>query len=104
MIAPVRIAGGAALLVAVGWVVTAAVGRMYVQPRDRMETGIEEQRARVVRYTDALDRAASLGSSIQSYVDRTLGGDDETVDHRLRSRLNRIAETVGLADATVRAR
>jgi hypothetical protein len=66
------------------------------------------QRDRIVSLTNDIDlfkKAASehvgVRDGIQGYVDRTLGGDLETVDHQLRSRLNRIGEQLGLEALTV---
>ncbi|MHC5001616.1 MAG: hypothetical protein ACYTJ0_00690 [Planctomycetota bacterium] len=38
---------------------------------------------------------------LQALADRTLGSDRETVDHQLRSRLNRIGEAIGLSGFSV---
>ena len=101
MTAPARLVVGAIALAAAGWLAVGAAGRLYGGPRDHLRGALEEAEARVDRYTGALERATRVAESIQSFVDRTLGADVETVDHHLRSRLNRIAEAVGLDGTTV---
>ena len=67
-------------------------GRLYAEPRADLDARIEERRGIVERYEAASALAARRRRSVASYEERTLGGDRQTVDHRLRSRLNRIAE------------
>jgi hypothetical protein len=55
----------------------------------------------VGRLREAASDHAGVNDSIRDLVDRTLGGDLETVDHRLRSRLNRIGEELGLEALSV---
>ncbi len=101
MTAPTRLIVGAIALAAAGWLAVGATGRLYGGPRARLRGAIEETGARVNRYAGALERATEVAGAIQSFVDRTLGADLETVDHHLRTRLNRIAEAVGLDGTTV---
>ncbi|MCH8314365.1 MAG: hypothetical protein IIA64_00195, partial [Planctomycetes bacterium] len=42
-----------------------------------------------------------LDDRLQEIIDRTLGADLETVDHQLRTRLNRIGEELGISGLTV---
>jgi len=56
---------------------------------------------RVQGYQNALDNRPRVMRELRDRVDRTLGGDVEQVDHRLRTRLNRIAEQVQLSSPVV---
>jgi hypothetical protein len=96
-----RIGGGAIAAVVLGWVGWSVANGVYLERRAELRASIDETTARVDGYTEALARLPQLDDRLQAFVDRTLGGDEETVDHRLRTRLNRIAETIGLADTTV---
>lgn len=93
------IALGAAMAAAVLW---GSVQILWYKPRatklqERLDTASENVRS----YQGALDTRPRTMRDLRTLVDRTLGGDVETVDHRLRTRLNRIAEDVRLAGATV---
>ncbi|MHC4769169.1 MAG: hypothetical protein ACYTEI_10715, partial [Planctomycetota bacterium] len=57
--------------------------------------------ADVGRLREAASDHVDVNGRIRGLVDRTLGGDLETVDHRLRSRLNRIGEDLGLEALSV---
>ena len=46
-------------------------------------------------------RRRQLDDELQEIVDRTLGSNFETVDHQLRTRLNRIGEELGISGLTV---
>ncbi len=46
-------------------------------------------------------RRSQLDDDLQGIINRTLGEDLETVDHQLRTRLNRIGEELGIAGLTV---
>ncbi len=88
-------------LIVLGWMATATARRVYFAPHAKLATDLETVTVRVTRFQDGLDDAAHIETDIQAYVDRTLGGDRETVDHRLRSRLNRLAEQLQLEEITV---
>lgn len=74
----------------------------WYKPRaDVLHDELESARERVEGYRSTLDRNPRLQRQFDELVTRTLGGDVETVDHRLRTRLNRIAEQLELAGPTV---
>ena len=88
----------AAAMVWLGWW---AMERSYLKPRATLQESINSR-------SEFLDDAASerrlqprLEAQLQQYADRTLGGDLQSVDHRLRSRLNRVGEEIGLKALTV---
>jgi hypothetical protein len=89
------------LVIVGGYLLYTTANRTYFTPRAKLVSDIESVRAAVTDYRAALDRRAWLDAQLRSYVDRSLGADVETVDHRLRTRLNRIAEEVGLNSVTV---
>lgn len=78
-----------------------AADRMYFSPRAEMIEELESITETVERYRSALDGRQEVQSRLQEYTDRTLGGDIETVDHRLRTRLSRIAEQIELQSISV---
>ena len=63
---------------------------------------IETYRSVLDVVSDERVRLPRQRTQLQSIVDRTLGGDVETVDASLRSGLNRIGEEIGLAGLSVR--
>ena len=71
-------------------------------------TPVAELRARrsalqkqVDEYRNSIDSSDGVTSSIDVYVENTLGSTLEQVDHRLRSRLNRVGEAVGIEGLSV---
>jgi len=97
----IRIIGVVVVLAGLGWLGWAAVGNMYLDER----VDIERQRVKrieiVDRYRTAVDDSLRVRTAVQTYADRTLGGNLEAVDHELRTRLNRIGEEVGLGKLSV---
>ncbi|MHC5114556.1 MAG: hypothetical protein ACYTGP_09035 [Planctomycetota bacterium] len=83
------------------WIGFIGYVRVYAGPRDEIEAQISDVQSAVDQYASALDGRKVLDRRVQAYVNRTLGGDRETVDHRLRTRLNRIAEEMQLDGVTV---
>jgi hypothetical protein len=97
-----RVVVGGVVVVLVGtWMVSAATDRMYSAPKKEREATIASLRERIGKYDEAFAAAPGVRREIEDFVARTLGGDQQTVDHRLRSRLNRLAERLGIAGATV---
>jgi hypothetical protein len=82
-----------ALALLVLWTMMSAV---LLGPRAELSAEIADVRTAVENYSNGLRRSTDVVASIRDYASRTLGADVETVDHRLRTRLNRIAEAVGL--------
>ena len=73
-----------------------ALSTRYLQPRAALIAQISDARNRLESQREARQDAPRVAAQIKHIVDRTLGGDVETVDHRLRTRLNRLAERVGI--------
>ena len=74
---------------------------VYFAPRRDLIGQIDDARAAIERSTSRVAGMPALERQLTSYSDRTLGSDKEEVDAHLRRRLNRIAETVKIAGATV---
>ncbi|TVQ55850.1 MAG: hypothetical protein EA377_02855 [Phycisphaerales bacterium] len=85
----------------VGWLLWSTANQMYFSPRAEHLDRIEQLSSRITEYRRSLDRQPRQQSQLASIVERTLGNDVEGVDHRLRSRLNRITEEVGLDGASI---
>lgn len=81
------------------WLLLTLSRHMYFSPR-------QEKLAKVDQLTDRLlDRQSKnpvvMKRALQTFADRTLGSSRETVDHALRTQLNRMTEELGLSDASV---
>jgi hypothetical protein len=101
MTSPLRtilILASLAIALALGW---SALNAWYLAPRRDIRQQIDAANAALVSQTETIARRASTARDIQAFVDRTLGGKLETVDHRLRTRLNRLAEQVKLQGVSV---
>ncbi|MHC4082176.1 MAG: hypothetical protein ACYS15_15325 [Planctomycetota bacterium] len=98
---PIKIILGLAAVVALAWLGWAPVKATYFNERDELRERIVSLTTDVDRLREAASDHAGVNDSIRGYVDRTLGGDLETVDHRLRSRLNRLGEELGLEALSV---
>ena len=85
-------------LASLGW---APVKATYFSPRRAKQARIASLTNDIDLFKQAAGEHVGVKDGIQGYVDRTLGGDLETVDHQLRSRLNRIGEELGLEALTV---
>ena len=94
----------AALVVAVaglGWLGWMPVRSMYFDNRAELQRKIVTAGDLVGRYRTGRDEHGSVSTAIRAFVDRTLGGDLEAVDHELRTRLNRLGEEIGLRKLSV---
>jgi hypothetical protein len=69
--------------------------RAQINERIGSETAFLDQVGKEQRRRDVLDQ------ELRTLVDRTLAGDEQTADHRLRTRLSRIGEEVQLGNLTV---
>jgi hypothetical protein len=98
---PLLIAAAVLAVLAGGWALTGAARRVYLTPRAELRREIDAVRGRLEDRRAALASADDVRARLRAVVDRTLGSEVETVDHRLRARLNRIAEAVGLERPTV---
>ena len=87
---------------AVMWIgYTKVVKKMYLDPRADLVKRIDDSTTKLADYRSSLNDHARVNRELQHYIDRTLGGDFETVDHKLRSRLSRIAEQTRLRNIAV---
>ncbi len=88
--------------VGVGIVLWGAVRFGWYAPRAaELNERLAEATSRVQSNQEALDNNARVQRQLRDIVDRTLGSNVESVDHRLRTRLNRIAEQLELASPSV---
>ncbi len=101
MTLPQKIILGVLAALAFAWLFGAGANRVYFQPQETLSKAIDSTKERNDLYTSALADAPRVATQIDSFVNRTLGGDLESVDHRLRARLNRIAEQLELSDIVV---
>ena len=92
---------GVALLAVFGWLGLRSFGSLYLDKRRTLTAQVERLDSDLRRFRVAADDHPRVIQAIGGYADRTLGGDRETVDHRFRSRLNRIGEEIGLSAVTV---
>ncbi len=74
---------------------------VYLQPRRALLEKLEKAQTSAVEYKNKLDERPRLQRKLREIGERTLGNDLETVDHLLRTRLNRIAEELRIERATV---
>jgi len=98
---PVKIILGLVAFVALAWLGWTPVKVAYVNKSRDLQADIVSLTEDVDQLKQTAGDHVSVNDSIRSYIDRTLGGDLETVDHRLRSRLNRIGEDLGLEALSV---
>lgn len=83
------------------WLSYSAVSKWYLQPRRDAVQQIEAANTTLASHHKAQQDARGVSAELQSVIDRTLGPNLETVDHRLRSRLNRLAEQAKLQGVSV---
>ena len=101
MTLPQKIIVGVLAILAFAWLFGAGARRVYFDPHETLSSDISSTTERIDLYTSALADAPRIKTQIDSFVNRTLGGDLESVDHHLRARLNRIAEQLELTDIVV---
>jgi hypothetical protein len=89
--------GGVLLLIMIVWAVQAWV----TSPTHAMSLRIESARSTLERRRADLLGQSRLRERLAAYVDRTLGGSQEEVDHALRAALSTIGEAAGLSDVAV---
>jgi hypothetical protein len=95
------IASALAGLVLTFYLLYGAADRVYFSERRRLHNQINTATARLAEYQRARVDHRRVKDEIQAFVDRTLGGDGETVDSKLRSRLSRLVKQAGLHDESV---
>ncbi len=87
-----------AIAVALGW---SALNGWYLKPRATLRRQIDAANVTLVSQTEIISKKSATAHDIHAFVDRTLGGKLETVDHRLRTRLNQLTEQVKLQGVSV---
>jgi hypothetical protein len=97
----VKIILGLVAVAVLVWFGRAPVKAIYFNRRADLQKNIVSLTGDIERYRDAAQDHVLVEDRIRGYVNRTMGGDLETVDHRLRSRLNRIGEEIGLGALSV---
>ena len=80
---------------------TKVVQRLYLEPRQAAISKINAASAKLQEYRTNLKDHPRVLSEVRAFADRTLGGDLETVDHRLRTRLSRLVEHAALKNPAV---
>jgi len=88
-------------VLATAWLGMRVVNSVYLQPRAALVKQISDLTAEVGRERAAQEDARNVNRRLQGFVERTLGPNLETADHRLRSRLNRLCEQARLQGVTV---
>jgi hypothetical protein len=88
-------------VLALGWAGYAGAQKLHADRAAPLERRIESMRAFIAEASDERVRHRGVTAELDAIVDRTLGGDLETVDHALRTRLNRFGEEIGLDGLTV---
>ena len=83
------------------WLLWTILGSLWLNPVAELEARIATLKSQVNGYTVSDERLSEVEGSINDFIGRTLGGSLEEVDHQLRSRLNRLGESVGLKDLSV---
>ncbi len=94
----IAMAVGGVLAVWIGWSV---IDSGWLTPRAGMLADIDELESSLVQRREALNRAPRIRRDLVLAANRTLAGEVQAVDHRFRTRLNRITEQVGLASPSV---
>ena len=92
---------GVAGVVVVGFLGWKAVDALYFTKRAELETALERSESEIAKMKSRRIEAVKLGREMDTVLASTLGANAETVDSRLRARLNRIAEQVKLQEPIV---
>jgi hypothetical protein len=78
-------------LLVVAWLGYRQISRWYLVPRREALTQITAINAAIAGHTKARQKRPAITRDLDAFVDRSLGGKLETVDHRLRTRLSQLA-------------
>ena len=96
-----RLVLGLLAAASVSWLAWIPVRAMYIDRHADLTERIEKCRSDIkLCEQNLLDRPRVKGE-IDDFVNHTLGGDLETLDHAIRTRLNRLGETLELDDLMV---
>lgn len=101
MSTPLRIVLLAAAAVAAGWLAWRPIRSWYLEPRAEKIASIASLQKEIKTARGAIAERPRIAEAIGLLAARTLGGDLETVDHRLRSHLSRVGEEIGLKELSV---
>jgi hypothetical protein len=102
MTRPVKLGLISLAVMAVLWLgYTKVVKQMYLEPRAVLLKKVKDATTKLAEYRTYRDDQPRVTHEIGQFIDRTLGGDFETVDHKLRSRLSRIAEQIRVKNIAV---
>ena len=81
---------------------------LFLAYRSWWSIPVAQAEAELISYTERLARAQAevrrgklATEALEELRTRTLGGDEETVDHRVRTQLNRLLESLDVAEASV---
>ncbi|MAT81173.1 MAG: hypothetical protein CMJ29_05955 [Phycisphaerae bacterium] len=96
-----RLLIGAVGVLVLLWILWTVIQSFWLEPVGELQQKLDRLKGTVDQYQDDLDGFDEVQNAVDEYVARTLGGSLEEVDHRFRSRLNRIGESVGLQDLSV---
>lgn len=83
------------------WLLYGMANSLFLRKRASLVDQIRVATASIGERKKARNDESRMDAEIQRYADRTLGGNEETVDHQLRSRLNRLVEQFQLQSPTV---
>lgn len=92
---------GVLVVAFVGRLAWGPVSGLYFQKRAALRERIDTLTREVHRYESGVREQSRVEDELGRLAERTLGGDLETVDHRLRSALNRIGAETALEDLVV---
>ena len=84
-----------------GWIAWRVADQKYFSPAAEMHLTIESLESILATTREGIRRQDSIDRSIDEFVQRTLGRDLESVDHRLRSHLNSVGAETGLVGFSV---
>ena len=87
--------------IAGGLLIFNQVNTHYLSKRKAHLSTIDNLTTRLAAYQKNARDHVRVKGELQAIIDRTLGGSIEIVDHRLRTRLNRLAEQAQLQSPTV---
>ena len=96
-----RIVGFVVLLAVISTVVFKVAKKTYFDKKADLVSDIATRESFLADAKAENRRRRQLDDDLQEIIDRTLGSNLETVDHQLRTRLNRIGEELGISGLTV---
>ena len=96
-----RIAGFVVLLGVVSFGLYRIAQETYFNKKSELVRNIATRESLIAAARAENRKRSKLDNELQGIINRTLGADLETVDHQLRTRLNRIGEEIGISKLTV---